>query len=337
MSHYVDSIGSMGVWMMASMPRIETSHDQHGGGDWAAELVVHRGIAPLHTQIHDLVRQEIEEGRLASGMQLPSEGNLAARWGVSVAPVRHALLDLAAEGYLERTQGRGTFVRQPKIEEKLSILSSFNSSHGVQAERFELVMRSSALVPPVAEVATALNTGKRKLVLIQRVAYLGSSPVALLSAYLDPDRFPGLETRKLEGGSLYRTLAEVYGVELVRAQTVLEAVPSSDEEGALLGLRKGAIVLAVASITHDRQDVPVEYSRVLYRMERFKFSLESHRFGDRIMHFPTLVNDSEDLAVTVQGTPEEFTENRDRTGPVAIGQRRDGNFVRNNQQVRTTK
>lgn len=322
---------------MTSMIRPEMDREQHDDGDWAAELVFRRGIAPLHIQIHDLVRQRIAEGRLAAGMQLPSEGNLAARWGVSVAPVRHALLDLAAEGYLERTQGRGTFVRQPKIEEKLSILSSFNSSHAAPADRFELVMRSSGLVLPVPEVASALNTGKRKLLLIQRVAYLGSSPAALLSAYLDPDRFPGLETRKLEGGSLYRTLAEVYEVELVRAQTVLEAVPSSDEEAALLGLRRGAVVLAVSSITHDRQDAAVEFSRVLYRMERFKFSLESHRFDDRVMHFPTFVDEGEGLAMTDEGIRRQFAENRDRPDLVATGYMGDSDLARKHQRASRTK
>lgn len=270
--------------MMATMPLHEMDRKQ--SGDWMDELVIRRGVAPLHIQIHDLVYQGIIEGHLAPGLQLPSEENLAGRWGVSVAPVRHALLKLAVEGYLERRQGRGTFVRQPKIEEKLSILSSFNRRHAQQIEQSDLVTHSSSLVPSVPKVASALNTGKSQLILIQRVAFLESNPVALLSAYLDPARFPGLEKRKLVGGSLYRTLAEVYDVALMRAQTVLEAIPTSDEEASLLELGIGATVLEVNSITYDQGDTPVEFSRVLYRMERFKFSIESHRFDDRIMHFP---------------------------------------------------
>jgi GntR family transcriptional regulator len=84
----------------------------------------------LHRQIHDLVRQEIVTDRLPPGSRLPSEEDLAERWGVSLAPVRQALVDLAAEGYLDRGRGRGTFVRQSKFEEKLSILASFSGSHG---------------------------------------------------------------------------------------------------------------------------------------------------------------------------------------------------------------
>jgi hypothetical protein len=47
------------------------------------------------------------------------------------------------------------------------------------------------------------------------------------------------------------------------------------------------MLLRVDSVTFDRADTAVEFSRVLYRVERFRFSLESYRFADRILHFPT--------------------------------------------------
>jgi hypothetical protein len=43
----------------------------------------------------------------------------------------------------------------------------------------------------------------------------------------------------------------------------------------------------VDSVTYDRDDAAVEFSRVLYRVERFRFSLESYRLDDRILHFPS--------------------------------------------------
>jgi GntR family transcriptional regulator len=290
---------------MPPTPDLGQNHDDRDA--WLRTLTVRRGAAPLHRQIHRLVRTGIEEGRLASGTQLPSEGNLAAGWGVSVAPVRHALLDLTSEGYLERGQGRGTFVRSPKIEEKLSILSSFSNSPANQASGSQIKMISSGLVPTLKEIAEALGTGRRRLTLIQRVASIGGSPVALLSAYLDPLRFPGIEKGVLDGGSLYRTLANSFGVELVRAQTVLEATNCGDEEAGLLGLRPGTTVLRVDSTTYNQDDVPVEYSRVLYHMDRFTFSLESHRFDDRIIHVPTNGRSSGGPAVPGNSADKQVT------------------------------
>ena len=47
------------------------------------------------------------------------------------------------------------------------------------------------------------------------------------------------------------------------------------------------MVLRMDSVTYDRADEAVEFSKVLYLMERFRFSFESHRFDDRILHFPS--------------------------------------------------
>jgi GntR family transcriptional regulator len=274
--------------VMAAMDGHRTTDGQDAGAGWVSPLPVHRGsFVPLHRQIHDLVHQEIAAGRLAPGTRLPSEGELAAQWGVSLAPVRQALVDLAAEGYLDRGRGRGTFVRQPKFEEKLSILSSFSGGDGQPGHRPDLALLYSGLVPAPPEIAVALGGQARKLVLIRRLAHLEASPVALLSAYLDPRRFPGLATRELEAGSLYRTLRSRYHVELVRADSVIEAVHAGESDAAALGVATGAMVLRSDSVTYDRDDVAVEFSRVMYRLERFRFSLESHRIDDRILHFPS--------------------------------------------------
>ncbi len=147
-------------------------------------------------------------------------------------------------------------------------------------------MLYKGLVPRRPEAA-ALGGRSRRLVLIQRLARLEASPMALLFAYLDPARFPGIEQRELDGGSLYRTLDTVYGIQLVRAESVIEAVHATDEEAAPLGVGTGAMVLRMDSVTYDRADEPVEFSKVLYRVERFRFSFESHRFDDRILHFPS--------------------------------------------------
>src|SRR6516162_10547263 len=89
----------------ASIPGDQDIGSHSSGDGWLTALAVHRGsFVPLHRQIHDLVRQEIVAGRLAPGSRLPSEGALAEQWGVSLAPVRQALMHLAAEGDRKSTR-----------------------------------------------------------------------------------------------------------------------------------------------------------------------------------------------------------------------------------------
>ncbi|GBD09675.1 putative HTH-type transcriptional regulator YurK [Candidatus Thermoflexus japonica] len=65
---------------------------------------------PIHEQLKEILRAEILEGHLRPGDRLPTEAELCARYGVSRAPVRQALEDLAREGLIVRQRGRGTFV-----------------------------------------------------------------------------------------------------------------------------------------------------------------------------------------------------------------------------------
>jgi DNA-binding FadR family transcriptional regulator len=59
--------------------------------------------------------QTIRVGVVAPGESLPSERELAVRYGVSRDTVREAIRELAVAGYLERRRGRygGTFVADP--------------------------------------------------------------------------------------------------------------------------------------------------------------------------------------------------------------------------------
>jgi GntR family transcriptional regulator of arabinose operon len=65
---------------------------------------------PLHRQLADVLRSGIEEGLYQAGQPLPSEPELAVRYGVSRQTVRQALGTLAAEHRIRRIQGKGTFV-----------------------------------------------------------------------------------------------------------------------------------------------------------------------------------------------------------------------------------
>jgi GntR family transcriptional regulator len=59
------------------------------------------------------LRDRIVTGRLKSGERLPSEAHLAAQYMVSTPTLRNALAVLQAEGLVEKTHGKGNFVRRP--------------------------------------------------------------------------------------------------------------------------------------------------------------------------------------------------------------------------------
>jgi GntR family transcriptional regulator len=70
----------------------------------------HDAATPLWRQLADLLRHEIETGKLQSGRVIPSETSLMQEHGLARGTVRKAVDALANDGLVERVQGRGTFV-----------------------------------------------------------------------------------------------------------------------------------------------------------------------------------------------------------------------------------
>ncbi len=67
-------------------------------------------FSPLYQQIKALITQRLQAGEWKAGETIPSEMELAARYGVSQGTVRKAIDELAAENLVVRRQGKGTFV-----------------------------------------------------------------------------------------------------------------------------------------------------------------------------------------------------------------------------------
>ncbi len=71
---------------------------------------------PLYYQLKEIIKEEIEEGKLKPGDPIPSERELSEKYGISRPTVRQALKELVYEGWLTREKGRGTFISKPKID-----------------------------------------------------------------------------------------------------------------------------------------------------------------------------------------------------------------------------
>jgi GntR family transcriptional regulator len=239
---------------------------------------------PLHHQVRNYLLDCIERGELLPGQKLLQEREYAARFGLSLAPVRQAILDLVKEGYLYRVPGRGTFVREQKVEEKISILSSFSES--MRAKGLSAVLGVVALgvskIPP--NIRAAIATEDQQCVFLQRVALIEGKAIALLSSYLPAQLVPGLETLDFNGRSLYKTLEERYGIVLARAESTIEVVRCRGMQSIVLGIPPGTPLLQVEGKTYDVKGQFVEFSQVLYRADRFRFTIESFRRDDRVLH-----------------------------------------------------
>ena len=254
-------------------------------GERVGAAVHRQSPVPLHHQIKVALLQGIEEGWLEPGGQLPRERELAQSLGVSLAPVRQAMADLTKEGYLDRTRGRGTFVRERKVVDKIAILGSFHEAMRRQGFEPEMVLLADDLVDPPEVVRSTLRLRTGKVWMLRRLASLDGQPVALLTAWL-PARYA---TAALRSGrdfardSLYDSLA-TQGVVMTHADNVIEVTRTGLDDAEMLRVSPGSPILQVVGVTSDQDGRPVEYSHVLYDVDHFQFSIESRRTANGVTY-----------------------------------------------------
>lgn len=235
---------------------------------------------PLRHQIRRAIAAEIASGQYGPGDRLPAEHEYARRFGVSLAPVRQALLDLASSGQLVRTKGRGTFVREAQLEEEITLLLGFTDNLRQHAIPFEIRVLDQSLAAASASVADSLGLPPgAKVVHLRRLALVRGEPAAILEAFLPASRFASLaEPGGFDAGqSLYRRLEEEFTVSLRHAAGTLQVTHVEDPEAELLDVPIGTPGLLVRSVATDDAGAPVEAAKVLYRADRFRFRIDRPR------------------------------------------------------------
>ena len=81
--------------------------------------------SPVYIQIHNQLRENIENDKWRVGQKIPAERELASQFNVSRMTLRQAIQALVDEGILERRVGSGTFVANRKVQEKMAGVTSF--------------------------------------------------------------------------------------------------------------------------------------------------------------------------------------------------------------------
>lgn len=228
-----------------------------------------------------LVKNEILAltGDLEPGTVIPTERVLADRFATSRTTVRQAISELVVDGRLERTQGRGTFVARPKLMQ-VRQLTSFSQDLAEEGWRPGSRILDVRDEQASGEVCRRLQVDPGTTVhVVERLRTQAEEPIALETARV-PGPLPGLREELETRGSLYRTLAEAYDMEVEAVEDVVETALADPSTANLLGVETGLPLLLVHRTAWDPQGRVVEWTRSLFRGDRFRF-VARQRLDDR--------------------------------------------------------
>ena len=215
--------------------------------------------------------------RFGVGNAIPSERQLSADLGVSRLTVRAALDELVREGYLVRRRGSGTFVREPKIAQELT-MTSFTED----MQRRGMVPASQTLdlriTPAGAHLGRLLHVSPSEpVVIISRLRLADRETMAIETLHVRESLVPGLSAADLEHQSFYEILEGRFGIEIVGGLQTIEPTVTNEEESAALGVPLHSPAFLFERTTRAASGEIVEFVRSIYRGDRYKLVTELNR------------------------------------------------------------
>jgi GntR family transcriptional regulator len=238
-------------------------------------MVVRASPVPLYIQIDEELRGQIASGELGPLAQVPSETELADRFGVSRMTARKALDRLVGDGMLFRQPGKGTFVAPHKMAHRATQGLSFSAAMTGLGLTCRTEVLEAGLDRAPSNVARALSlTARSQVVFMRRLRFVEDEPLAIHLSYL-PGRLSALLHADLTG-SLSELMSAV-GARVERAVDHVEAVLATGEEAQLLRLPVGAPLVFVHGVAYSAANEPVRYTEALYPGDRWKFSMDATR------------------------------------------------------------
>lgn len=201
--------------------------------------------APIYVQIQAFLRQGIAQGRFKPEERLPSEQELASRFGTTRATVAKALQQLVFEGLISRRAGSGTFVSSPAIDDRVdtSLLESFEDHMLAAGESLVYELLTFAAQPVPAELAHSMGQKEARLWRLERLRIVGGRKVALEVRYLPEAIARGIDAQWLKVRSIQQVLREDLGLSIGRIDNAISAAVATAEQARLLETPKGSPLL----------------------------------------------------------------------------------------------
>lgn len=235
-----------------------------------ASVTIRRGEGvSAWRQIADAIRGDLASGAVAPGSRLPTEAELAKRFGVNRHTVRRALAGLAADGLVRTTQGSGTFAEAPPLAYPLSARTRFSEIVAQGGRDPGGLVLGASTEPADDATATALGVAPGDPVL--EIATLRSAdgvPLSFARSRLVLPRFAGAEAILARGATWSETLAALGAADYVRAETRIAARAAVAEEAARLEMAAGRTVLVLDSVNRDARGVPIQATTSVFSADR---------------------------------------------------------------------
>lgn len=237
------------------------------------------GQGPLYKQVEQALLQCLAEGEWGPGDCLPSEPQLARRFGVGIYTIRAGIAELAASNILLRKQGKGTFVtRHNRLRQRYQFSHIYDADGRHYLPERELIALRKGIATPQEHALLALPGDEKAAVIRYTMQCFDAgvkdrSTLSTLEVTVPARLFARLTAQGLRNHreNLYALYQDECEVNVIRIEERIHAAKAGHAEAKLLGLRHGSPVLRVERISYTFRDTPVEWRVRAFNAARYHF------------------------------------------------------------------
>ncbi|MDK6371113.1 GntR family transcriptional regulator [Aerococcus urinae] len=230
---------------------------------------------PLYVQVFDDLYKKIVEGVYPIGSFLPTEVALQEKYSVSRVTIRNAVEQLQLAGLVKKNSGIGTIIISDKKTIDLKKITSFSQENTDESS----ILLNFGLVDPEPKIKIQLNLNTNQLAYeLIRIRCVNDKKIGLHKAYIPENRIT--LTKKdfeLPTSSLYK-MFEDEGITIAWATETIEAMLSTEKLEDILDLSSISSILYTERITYNTKNMPIEFVKMYYRGDCYKYSVELNNF-----------------------------------------------------------
>lgn len=237
---------------------------------------------PLYHQIYVILRNRIYSGDLGRDALVPGEMDLAGEFGVSRITAKRALDELASAGLVVRERGRGTrVVRRAPPPAVTSSIEGWLENASLMGIATDASVLEFSYDPANEDIAAALGVPQgTEVQRAVRVRSLDGRPMSYLVTYVPSDIGRHYDREDLNRKPLLHLL-ERAGVDVASARQTISATVADADVASALCVHAGTPLIEVRRVVRAGSGRAVEYIRVLYRPDVYRFEMTMQRVREK--------------------------------------------------------
>jgi len=234
---------------------------------------------PSYFKLQVELKNHIENAHWSPGEKIPPERKLAEDHGLSVGTVKKALQNLVNEGYLQRIQGKGTFVNGSRLRRDnlryYRLLRHFKDDEGADLTIKFIDLKK---IQPEPQHIHYLNLHKnQKVYVMTRLFLINNFPLIYCISHFPCKMFNNLEkvpASIFEKTTLYDAIEDLYGVTTVSNQQMYSSVTADPENAGVLNVKKGDPILLIEMLSFTYKNQVYEYRKSYCLTKKFKIYMD---------------------------------------------------------------